>query len=461
VLYLYREASPAESPSSRHSLPQGSERRRPCGRPYRKGARWHGHRIHRHRIRRPGPPRSLDRTTSPTLSHTKYSSLCSLCASFSDLCVKPLHRAPSRISPKQQWRKRRKIPPPNHPRMRARRLYIHLADPFRFEPCPQLPIQLNQPVIDTTGNPQQLQFVACLRIQPRKILVEFFRQAARAERSYPRELVHVVQTCEQRLAAAHRKPRNRARVPVLVHKISRLDARQHLAQQSLAEFREVAVAQLRIAKSAEPAAQNFRSAVTQRHHHNHGLGLSLRDQVVQNQVSASHRRPPARVIAESVQQVQHRIALLPTRVIPRRCVDIKVALVSDYRRLVEVMMHFAVRHVADFPRQSSRPRHMHLARGVEQVGLQQWGGRINQVHAIGDECITVKVGCQRLRRDAPNALLVFLHRQIFRRAFQGKRNLLRIWRPKPKRHTAVRMYVWRNHRRRRRLRKSSRTKSKS
>src|SRR5712664_1518950 len=102
MLYLYREASPAESPSSRHSLPQGSERRRPCGRPYRKGARWHGHRIHRHRIRRPGPPRSLDRTTSPTLSHTKYSSLCSLCASFSDLCVKPLHRAPSRISPKQR-----------------------------------------------------------------------------------------------------------------------------------------------------------------------------------------------------------------------------------------------------------------------------------------------------------------------------------------------------------------------
>src|ERR1700730_19322041 len=110
--------------------------------------------------------------------------------------VSSLQAIPPRRSTEKQRSERGQVSPPNHPCMRSRRLHIHFLDPFRVQPRTHFAIQLNPPVIHAASNPQNLQLLLCLGVQRGEILVELFRNAARAKSANPRKLVQVVEARE-------------------------------------------------------------------------------------------------------------------------------------------------------------------------------------------------------------------------------------------------------------------------
>ena len=56
-------------------------------------------------------------------------------------------------------------------------------------------------------------------------------------------------------------------------------------------------------------ANHLHGAVAERHHHDHGLGFTLRDQVVENDVGPADCGPSAGIVTVAVQQIEHRIRL--------------------------------------------------------------------------------------------------------------------------------------------------------
>ena len=65
--------------------------------------------------------------------------------------------------------------------------------------------------------------------------------------------------------------------------------------------------------STHRAARPVGRAVAQRVHHDHRLRLALVDQVVENHVGRADVQPRAGLVAQPVQQVQHRVRLLAIR----------------------------------------------------------------------------------------------------------------------------------------------------
>ena len=143
-----------------------------------------------------------------------------------------------------------------------------------------------------------------------------------------------------------------------VIRYSLLDSRHDFREQRIAELVEVAIAQLGMTPRVPARPNHFHGPVAQRHDHDHGLGFSLRDQIVENHVGAPDRRPSAGIVAETVQQIKDGISFLRGRIVARRRVDVVIAVVTRDRGLVEVMMDLAVRHIVQFPRQRRRPGNM-------------------------------------------------------------------------------------------------------
>ena len=100
-----------------------------------------------------------------------------------------------------------------------------------------------------------------------------------------------------------------------------------------------------MAPCAPAYRDHFHRAVSQRHHDDHGLGLALRNQVVEDDVGAADSRPSAGVVAVAVQQIQDWVGRLRRRIVSRRGVDVIIPLVIGHCRLIAMMMDLTVRHV--------------------------------------------------------------------------------------------------------------------
>jgi hypothetical protein len=83
---------------------------------------------------------------------------------------------------------------------------------------------------------------------------------------------------------------------------------------------------------------------------------------------------------------------------------------------------------------------VHHTLSVEQVGLHHGVARVDQTNAIDDERVAIKIRLQRVRRDAPDALFILLHRQS-RRALVAEEDLLRIGSAEAESDPAVRVYL--------------------
>jgi hypothetical protein len=204
-----------------------------------------------------------------------------------------------------------------------------------------------------------------------------------------------------------------------------------------------------IREPSPTGAHRFHRAVAERHYHDHRFRFALRDQVVEDHVGESNRRPSAGVVAEAVQQIENGISFFRRGIVARRSVDVKVALIVGHCRLVEVMMDFSARNVADFPWQP-RAGNMHRVRRGEQVRHQQSVVGIEHAHAVDEDGVSVVVGSERGRGQVPHALIVFLHRHWIG---AGTRQLhfLRVRSEEAEGHTVVRV-DFRSHQPRRPLR---------
>src|SRR6266704_417575 len=74
-------------------------------------------------------------------------------------------------------------------------------------------------------------------------------------------------------------------------------------------------------------------------------------------------------------------------------------------------VNFAMGRRAGLPGKGRWSGHVNYARPTEEVGLGDVIGRIEQAHAIGDDRVAVIIRSERLGGHAPDALIVFLHRQ--------------------------------------------------
>ena len=117
---------------------------------------------------------------------------------------------------------------------------------------------------------------------------------ARAVHADVRELVEVRDGSVQRLAAAHRQARDRAMRLVRVYAIVRFRIRHHVVEEVLDEL---------VGRAA--AAAHRPLGVPGRHDDDHRLRLLRRDQVIQNEARAPHRRPCVVVIAGAVQEIKN------------------------------------------------------------------------------------------------------------------------------------------------------------
>ena len=72
--------------------------------------------------------------------------------------------------------------------------------------------------------------------------------------------------------------------------------------------------------------------------------------IVEDRCGTPNGSPSARVVAVAVEKIEDWVRRLGGGIIAGRSVHIEVPLIFGYRRLVEVMMYFAMRHVVQFPR---------------------------------------------------------------------------------------------------------------
>src|SRR6266513_1170862 len=87
-----------------------------------------------------------------------------------------------------------------------------------------------------------------------------------------------------------------------------------------------------------------------------------------------------------------------------------------------MMMDLAVGHGANLPGKRSRSGNVHLARSIEEVGLDGVIGRIEHAHAVGNDRVSVIIRSERIGGHTPDALIVFLHGERLGIAFEGNDN---------------------------------------
>ena len=145
------------------------------------------------------------------------------------------------------------------------------------------------------------------------------------------------QTEVQRLAAAHRQSGERPMFAIGLDGIPRLDRRNHILKQVLFEGRKgrgrgIDVA-LRTVVLLRPAVG---------HHHNHGHGLPLGQQVVEEDVRMRKPLPLRFITTDAVQEVKHGILLV--RRITGRGIDLHLARCAHRFRVVFDHLQLAVRN---------------------------------------------------------------------------------------------------------------------
>ncbi len=129
-----------------------------------------------------------------------------------------------------------------------------------------------------------------------------------------------------------------------------------------------------------------------------------------------------------MEQVQDRVAQLRAGVITGRRVDKIVSLVADDARLIEMMLHFAMRDIVDLPRQRRRTGDVHHAVDVQQVGFEKGVARIEEGHAVSLKRVAVVIRLERRGGNAPHAGFIFFHGHSLR-PFERKHDNFRVWIP--------------------------------
>ena len=135
--------------------------------------------------------------------------------------------------------------------------------------------------------------------------------------------------------------------------------------------------------------------MTSRHHHDHGLRFLRRNQIVQDESGAAHRRPGIVAVARAMQQIEDR-KLPASHLVSRRRVDMHAPEPRERRRVVSHGCHRAVRHVGRV--------HEFCAGHIDQapvVGIRlahRWISRVHGRNAIHHEGVSVRAGIDRVRR---------------------------------------------------------------
>jgi hypothetical protein len=187
--------------------------------------------------------------------------------------------------------------------------------------------------------------------------------------------------------------------------------------------------------AASATGHHFGRAVSEGVHHNHRLGLTLRNQVVEDDVGTAGGEPSGGIVAQSVEKIQDRVGLLAVGIVVGRRVDVEVAVVADDGRLIEVMRHYAARSARGFPAYRTGNAHHALSAGLE-VGLQQRIAGIGKGRAVHIERVGVDFGLEWAGGNAPDALFVLLQSQAATgQAVHG--NLFGIGRAQTEGHCAV------------------------
>src|SRR5579872_1392045 len=325
--------------------------------------------------------------------------------------------------------------------MHARRFDRREVHVFRFQPVAELTVRSNKPVFGAAGDPKQTNLGVGFGVEIGKGLIEILSGTAGAEGADPGKAIQVIEPDVEGLRSAHRKPGDGARAAISGNSVGFFDLRHHFVEKGVTEPVIVAFAEGRIALRGPGSGDDFRSAVAERHHDQHGLGFTLRDQVVEDDIRAANRGPAARIVAEAVQQVEHWIFLFCFRIVARRRVDVEIAIVANDAGMIEMMVYEAVRNADDFPRQAWA-WDMDHALGVEQVGLDE---RIHGIHiadAIRDEGVAVEIGLPRTGGYGPNAFLIFLHGDVLP-TFAREKDLFRVGIAKAEGNSAVALDLWR------------------
>jgi hypothetical protein len=143
-----------------------------------------------------------------------------------------------------------------------------------------------------------------------------------------------------------------------------------------------------------------------------GKARFVRDQIIQDEISAADRLPVRLRIPRAMQQHHHRISGRKAGVVSRWRVDEEVArLPARSPGAIPVFLHDAVWHVADImhSRRIARNRHQAL-RGAVSCQLHRDILGVGNDQAIHGERVRQNFARQRTHRDRPHTRIVACHR---------------------------------------------------
>ena len=175
--------------------------------------------------------------------------------------------------------------------------------------------------------------------------------------------------------------------------------------------------------SASPAPAGRFPRVPGRHHDDHRLGFPLRDQIVEDEARAPHRRPRIVAVPGPVQQIEHRI-LRAARFVPGRRVDLHAPERAERRRIVRDRCDRAVRHALRVHEVGARDDEEapHVVVGFARGRV----ARIDRRHAVHVEVVAIGAGIDRPDHQLPHAVLTL-------RELRGLPQALDVARAKPHR----------------------------
>jgi len=120
----------------------------------------------------------------------------------------------------------------------------------------------------------------------------------------------------------------------------------------------------------------------------------LRDEIVEDDVSAADGGPGLGVVAVAVEEIEDGISQFGARIVAGRSVNEKAAMIADYCGFVEVVMNFAVGNGGDFPGKRWRPGDVHLVGAIKEIWLDAVVGGIEEADAVGEEGVAVIIGSE-------------------------------------------------------------------
>ncbi len=181
---------------------------------------------------------------------------------------------------------------------------------------------------------------------------------------------------------------------------------------------------------------DLRCTVAERHSNEHGFRFSLCNEIIKNELSSSHGRPSAGVIAESVQEIENRIFFYGVGIVTGRSVHVEIPVVANDGGSIVMMMDGAVGNIIELPRHRIWSGHIGLTLRVQKIVFDDRVGRIEHVDAVHIKRISVDVGCKWACRYRPETISILLHCDCLC-AFPRKQYLLRIRSAKPESDAVV------------------------